>query len=150
MTDQPTTLDDDLDRLGQLCQDAAATTTGRRLVTSLYTDELMQRVVAGHPDRVMLADELGADAIVDAAEAEHAGLDEEDRERVADLVTQRFTDVIGLAARSLWRAENRRILEGGGAHAGTRGAGRHGARDCVRAWKDVGSCPTTKSGRAAL
>jgi len=108
MTD---TLDDDLDRLGQLCRDAAATTTGRRLVASLYSDELVQRVVGDHPNPGQLADEIGADAILDTAQAEHASLTEDDRDRVANLATARFTELIGLAARSLWRLEHRQILE---------------------------------------
>ena len=103
--------EDDADRYVDLCTEAAASETGQRLFSSIYTDQLMWRVVGDHPDPDGLALDIGADAIIGAAQREHGDLTEHERERLAEAAFARLRSALARAAKNVWRLEHFGVLD---------------------------------------
>ena len=102
---------EEVDQLAQICSDASATATGKRLYAAIITDGLFEGIVGDHPDPGGLADELGNDKIIQIAHKELAEMTEAQREQLAEAAANHMRLLLTGVAQRAFKAMKNGILE---------------------------------------
>jgi len=102
---------EEVDRLAELCSQAAQSEKGLRLYAAIVTDGVFEGIVRGQPNPGAIAEEMGNDRIIEVTTKELEAMSDTDRNQLMEDALQHLGKLIGLAGKSAFKAMKNGILD---------------------------------------
>jgi len=101
---------EEVDQPAQMCHEAAATETCKRLYAAIVTDGVFTRILGDHPNPDAVADELGNDKIIELAREELGEMTEDERDQLAGDAADHLRHLVCGVGNAAFRAMKNGIL----------------------------------------